>query len=167
MKNNSLTLAYMIVNKVFQNEVDLAGEPYVNHVVRVSDRMQKNGWSISYRITALLHDIIENCIKQGWDEARIRESFSEKVADAVVAITRKEGQSYREYLIQVAENKIACAVKLYDLYDNMDLTRFTRNIGVADLKRIEKYHKAFLFLSKALKEKHNITIKNRMNRWED
>lgn len=41
---------------------------------------------------------------------------------------------------------LAVAVKLNDLRDNMDLTRFNRSLAENDFKRLNKYLTAFLYL---------------------
>lgn len=69
----------------------------------------------------------------------------EYVLTAVIALTRKEGESYMTYIKRLAENEDARIVKLYDLQDNMDITRL-KKLSKEDFARLQKYLKAYHFL---------------------
>lgn len=96
------------------------------------------------KLVALLHDTIE-------DTDMTRERLVEKgvpadIADMVETMTRKEGESYMDYIRRVGENPVTREVKMADLRDNMDMSRL-KSIGKADLDRLEKYHKAYRHLA--------------------
>ena len=57
------------------------------------------------------------------------------------ALTKRENESYDDFINRVIENKTACNVKLADLCDNMDLSRII-NPTQEDYQRVEKYRKA-------------------------
>ena len=91
------------------------------------------------RICAVLHDVIEDT-NITLDYLK-NEGFSEDILSALDALTRRENETYDEFIDRILRNKIACYVKLADLSDNMDLTRIA-NPTKKDYKRIEKYRKA-------------------------
>ena len=90
------------------------------------------------KVVALLHDVLEDTFIS---EATIRNLFGDTVADAVVALTKKRGENYADYIRRVSNNPISKAVKLADLEHNMDLSRLNE-IQEADLERIKKYEDA-------------------------
>ena len=49
--------------------------------------------------------------------------YPENIANAVIALTRNEGEIYRDYLSRCCENSLACIVKYYDIQDNLDPVR--------------------------------------------
>lgn len=74
------------------------------------------------RIVAVLHDVVED---SEWTlESLGNEGFSENVLDAIDSVTRREGESYEAFVARSAEHPIGRRVKLADLADNADLSRF-------------------------------------------
>jgi hypothetical protein len=57
------------------------------------------------------------------------------------ALTRRNDETYDEFINRIIDNKMACHVKLADLHDNMDLSRI-KNPMQSDYERMEKYRKA-------------------------
>jgi (p)ppGpp synthase/HD superfamily hydrolase len=96
--------------------------------------------TIDERIVAVLHDVVEDCT--GWTFDRLRdEGFSDTVLAALDTVTKREGESYDDFVRRAAANPIGRAVKLADLHDNSDLTRIAEPTE-RDFERIEKYRKA-------------------------
>lgn len=69
------------------------------------------------------------------------EGFSEEVLYVLDAVTRRNEETYNEFIDRIINNKMACYVKLADLRDNMDLSRI-ENPTQKDYERIEKYGEA-------------------------
>lgn len=144
--------ALVLINKKFEDKVDKGGKPYVNHLFSVSNKIKNlvvdltlwgdgaNDAVLFYqkcRVVALLHDILEDT-NTTVDELKDN-GFSDDIIDAVVAITRrKDEKSYIDYIDRLKLNDMAKCVKIYDLEDNMNITRL-QNIDDSDLKRIKKY----------------------------
>lgn len=116
---------------------DKAGQPIFDHCVRVSQQFQGIADTV-----AVLHDIIED---GGVTVDELRERFGNEVAEAVDAISRRDGESYMDYIKRCSMNTTARAVKIADLEDNMDITRL-KKIKDEDLQRLKKYHKAYRYL---------------------
>lgn len=68
-----------------------------------------------------------------------------RAASAVYSLTRKDEQSWKDYICQVHDNPIARFVKIHDLEDNCDLTRL-KEITNNDVNRNNMYIRARNFL---------------------
>jgi hypothetical protein len=73
--------------------------------------------------------------------SRIRPSRP-KILEAVDSLSRREGESYEDYVDRLSGNPIAVKVKLADLEHNMLLTRMP-DISEADVPRLAKYLRAW------------------------
>lgn len=72
--------------------------------------------------------------------------FPAEMVETVKVLTRPEGEDYFGYINKIALNPLAKKVKLADLTHNMDMTRF-RTVTGWDLRRLEKYKKAYAILT--------------------
>ena len=133
-------LALKIIKISFRDKKDKAGEPYVNHLVRVSNAVPDYGLNKELKIIALLHDLLEDCPE--WSEKALRALFTDDIVDRVVLLTRKPDQTYHEYITEVLKDGWATVVKQHDLEDNMNITRLN-DLTQEDFERLKKYHKAY------------------------
>jgi hypothetical protein len=132
---STLEQAIAIAAKAHAGQVDKAGAPYVLHPLRMMLRVS----TTEERITAVLHDVVEDC---GISLEELRaEGFSEIVIEAINSITRKPDESYETFVRRAAANPVGRQVKLADLEDNSDLSRIA-NPSVRDHERIAKYRRA-------------------------
>lgn len=101
-------------------QVDKAGAPYIDHVLRVADRLKP---CLPLQIIALAHDLIEDT-KTTLEELEAL-GMTEAMVRAVDVLTKKSRkvQTHAQYRQGVFGNLRACVVKLADLDDNMDLAR--------------------------------------------
>lgn len=120
---------------------DKAGKPYIDHVKRVASSMSNE----LLKTIAILHDTLEDTFLT---KDMLLHLFSTTVVYNVDLLTRKEGESYSEYIDKILGSIPACKVKLADLEDNMNLSRL-KEITDEDLDRVKKYEKA----RKKIKEK--------------
>jgi len=88
------------------------GNPYIIHPIRVSQEVH----SITEKVVALLHDVIEDT-KTTLQE--VEEAFGTEVADAVEALSRRKGEEYLAYIRRVKLHPIATSVKIADISDNL------------------------------------------------
>lgn len=137
-----LDRAIMLATRCHEGQVDKGGQPYILHPLRVMLACQTE----QERITAVLHDVMEDC---GVSWATIARRFGDAIADAVAALTREEGESYASFIKRCATNPIARTVKMADLADNMDVRRLGREPTAEDGKRLHRYADARALLSKA------------------
>src|SRR5262249_4397457 len=98
-------------------------------------------------MAAVLHDVVEDT-PTTLDDLR-REGFPQAVVEAVDCLTRREDESYDEFIARIKPNALARRVKIADLEDNMDLSRIPHPTD-KDLARIERYRKALATLKTLL-----------------
>jgi len=92
-------------------------EPYIKHPERVAGQFR----DATHKAVAWLHDVVEDT-EATLDDLRFF-GFSEEILDAVSAITHRSDQDYISYILTVRRNKIARAVKIADIRDNLvDIT---------------------------------------------
>ncbi len=117
-----------------RGQVDKAGKPYILHPLRIAlEQIDPKA-----QVAAILHDVVEDSDVTAADiEAR----FGLEIANAVDCLTKRDGESYDDFVERCGPNPIARAVKLGDLADNMDLSRIA-NPSAKDHARVEKYRKA-------------------------
>lgn len=131
--------AIAIAVQAHAGQLDKAGEPYVLHPLRVMFRMT----SMDERIVAVLHDVVED---SEWTlQGLQQEGFSHEVVTAVDALTRRDGESYEDFVRRAGANPLARRVKLADLEDNMDMTRIVAP-KAGDTSRFERYRRAYALL---------------------
>ena len=75
----------------------------------------------------------------------IEREFGKETAAAVDAATHRKGEPWADYLCRVKANPLARAVKISDLIDNSNLSRF-KVVTPKDVKRQGKYNRALYFL---------------------
>ena len=124
-----IAATYLTTRHLF-GVIDKAGEPLMYHAFRVSSY----GRTMEEKIVGMLHDTVEDAWQSlvranHLDEnveavfAFLKTYFSDEVVDAVNAITRREGETYRDFIRRVGKNDLATRVKLNDLRDNTDPRR--------------------------------------------
>lgn len=137
---NDLERAIDVAVDAHAGQTDKAGETYIRHPLRVMRSMD----SETERIVAVLHDVVED---GDYTSEDIGDQFGPEVRRAVDALTKRDGETYMEFIKRAAENPIARKVKIADLEDNMDLTR----LGEVNKRVLEKqstYHQAWIRLQK-------------------
>lgn len=140
---SQLGLAIGIAAKAFQDRTDKGGEPYILHCLRVMNKVKYLGHDIM--CIAILHDVIEDT---HYDEKYLRDAgFSNYIIEGVNALTKNKDCEYETYIKRIATYSHLVPIKLADLEDNSNITRL-KGISKKDLDRMEKYHKAYLYLSK-------------------
>jgi (p)ppGpp synthase/HD superfamily hydrolase len=116
-----LERAIALAVDVHDGHRDGDGRPYVLHPLRVMARVETD----DERVVALLHDTVET----GGDRAsfeRLRaQGFPEAIVAAVECLTRRDGESYEDFVARIAPNRLARRVKLADIADNIDLLHRT------------------------------------------
>lgn len=127
---NKLLLAIITSVTYHGEQLDKAGNLYIEHPLRV---MLKFDNEID-KIAAVLHDTVEDT-ELTLEE--IRTMFGDEVADTVDALSRREGETYKEFTERCALDKRARRIKLMDISDNMSPERYTESLAGIH-KRYEK-----------------------------
>ena len=111
-------------------------QPYILHLVRVMQRVH----TVDEKIIAMLHDIVEDT---DWTLDMLKqEGFPGHIVTAVDYLTRRDEQTYEEYIQRLKTDPLAIKVKLSDLTDNMDIRRIPV-LKAEDFDRLNKYLKAW------------------------
>ncbi|BAE82474.1 HD domain-containing protein [Desulfitobacterium hafniense] len=132
-----LNKAIKIAVEAHAGQVDKGGEPYILHPLRVMLSPLLTGET--ERICAVLHDVVED---SQYTFADLRKAgFSEETVRVLDFLTRREGESYDEFISRVMRNKTACQIRTADLLDNTNLKRIKAPTE-EDMLRIKKYEKA-------------------------
>jgi len=136
---STLERAIAIAVEAHTGQLDKAGEPYILHPIRVMLGVQ----TPEARIAAILHDVVED---SDWTlEGLRREGFSAPIVSAVDSVTRRDGESYGDFVLRSGRDPIGREVKIADLLDNANLTRIT-NPTEKDRERLDRYRKALAAL---------------------
>jgi len=145
-------------------QVDKVGKPYFMHAEMVSRtvgdlisswHLPSEDFSLKAQIVGYLHDTLEDT------QMTMDDLWKHKIPTecmlAVEAITKVDGVTYQDYLMNVKRCKLAAVVKVADMMHNSDLSRLD-NVTEEDLTRREKYQKAITFLSDFTCEKCGQTL---------
>ena len=131
--------ALQIAVRAHKGQKDKAGHDYILHPIRVSERCDDP----RAKIVALLHDTIEDTDVTA-DYLR-EEGFTEEIVEAVLAVTRREGEEYNDYVRRAAQNELGRMVKRTDLEDNMGIRRLPELTDL-DVERLRKYLRAWQYI---------------------
>lgn len=139
---SSLAKAIRIASAAFEAKTDKGGKPYILHCLQVMHALHTTDEELM--TIAVFHDLIEDT---GWTLTQLYdEGFSHRVVSGVDCLTHHEDEDYDTYIRRIATNEDARKVKREDLRTNSDITRM-KGLREKDFRRLEKYHKAFAFLS--------------------
>ena len=130
---STLKRAIEIAKQAHAGQVDKGGADYIEHPLRVMEMCETE----EEKIVGILHDVVED---SDWTfEMLEAEGFSDEIVDALRCITRQsDDEDYDAFISRVMTNPLAVKIKLYDLEDNLYLSRL-KCITEADLARCEKY----------------------------
>ncbi|MDR6962100.1 (p)ppGpp synthase/HD superfamily hydrolase [Pseudomonas brassicacearum] len=136
-----LDAAIALASRVHAGQVDKAGKPYILHPLRLM--MKFDG--LEEQLVSLLHDVVEDG-DVTLDELR-ELGIPETAVTAIDCLTKRQGESYDQFIARIRPNSLATKVKIADIHDNLDLTRLPV-LRDKDLERAAKYHRALLYLQK-------------------
>ena len=144
-KGNMLANMLHIATTGHHGQFDKGGNPYILHPLKVMHYTKSDDEEI--QCIALGHDVIEdtNTTYQDLREA----GMTERVINAIRALTKQPGQTYEEYKEAVFANRDAMIVKMADLRHNTDIRRL-KGVTEKDLARMAKYQMFFLELKERL-----------------
>jgi (p)ppGpp synthase/HD superfamily hydrolase len=136
---SNLEKAIQIAVQAHKGQQDKVGVPYILHPLRVMLRMENE----AEMMAAVLHDVVED---SGWTLADLRgEGFTDELIRVIDSLSRRDDETYENFIARIKQNPLAVKIKLADLEDNMDLKRL-QQLGEQDIKRMQKYHPAWRFL---------------------
>lgn len=136
-----LSIAISITAHAFREKYDKGGNPYILHCLNV---MYNVGEDPLTQMAAVMHDLIEDT---EWTYADlISLGFSVDCLSVLDNVTHRDGEDYDDYIRRVATDPRSVKIKRADLEHNSLITRM-KGLRAKDFKRLEKYHKAYTYLS--------------------
>lgn len=137
--------AIKLAREAHYGQVDKCGMPFWLHPYRVG--VACTGYGLDAMAVGFLHDVVEDT---NITLNKLRDlGFSEIVIESVDAISRREKESYRLYILRVTNNAIAKFVKIADLKDNLRDDRLVINKSAKRIKQKQMYNKYLEILQRA------------------
>ena len=129
----TLERAIEIARHAHASQVDKAGVDYIEHPLRVMEK----GENAEQKIVGVLHDVVED---SDWTFVMLEEEgFAPAIIEALKCVTKlSEGEDYDDFISRVMTNPLAVKIKLYDIEDNLDVSRLD-SLTDADVARCKKY----------------------------
>ncbi|MDM8532108.1 hypothetical protein QUF63_13130 [Anaerolineales bacterium HSG25] len=137
---NLLEKAIALAVEKHQGQTDKQGQPYILHPLRVMFQLHGE----TAQIVGVLHDVVEDT-DVTFDDLRSM-GFSEVVIAGLDGVTRRDDETYEEFVARSSADDIAKQVKLADLTDNMDIRRLPNPLSEKDLARLQRYRQAWAVL---------------------
>jgi len=135
MKQKLILLERMIRISVnaHSGQYDKAGVPYILHPLRVMNALK----TIDGKIVGVGHDLVEDTGIT--PEFLLSEGFPGYIVDAIISVSRKKDETYKEFIQRAKKNEIGRLVKIEDMRDNCDLFRM-HELPDKHLSMVKKYH---------------------------
>lgn len=134
---STLEHAIALAVQVHQGQQDRYGRPYILHPLRVMFSLDKE----IDQIVGILHDVVEDSDTTFEDLRQM--GYSQQVIEALDGVTRRENETYDEFVTRSLQHPVSRRVKLADLEDNMDLRRLPGEPTEKDCARLKRYRKAW------------------------
>lgn len=128
--------AIALAVKAHAGQVDKVGQPYILHPLRVMFAVEGE----AARMAGILHDVVEDT-DVTFDQLR-EMGYSEEVIEALDCLTRREDETYAEFVERARVNPMARQVKIADIEDNMDIRRL-HEVTEDAMSRLQRYLKAW------------------------
>lgn len=134
---SNLENAIALAVEAHRGQLDKSGNPYILHPLRVMFRLESD----LERIVGILHDVVEDT-PYTFDDLRAM-GYSDEVIVALDGVTRREQESYEEFVNRSQAHPVSRRVKLADLEDNMDVRRLKSEPTEKDFERLKRYRRAW------------------------
>ena len=96
-------------------QTDKQGQPYILHPLRVMQAVLRRTGDPTLAAAAVLHDVVEDTHYTVED---IRSIWGDRIADAVDGVSRREGETYMDFVRRAAAHPDSREIKLEDVLDN-------------------------------------------------
>lgn len=151
-----------LVEYLFRNKKDKEGEPYINHLLRVSNKLSNQ----NTKIAGLLHDIVEDT-KVTFNDLKSL-GFNDEIITLVKLVTNDKLtiklnkkawlEDYHNKITKILESNNIEAIKLKysDMSDNFNQERLNRLDEKTKKHLTNKYQPEIIRLEEYLKERGEI-----------
>src|SRR6476659_4093596 len=107
-----LEKAISIAVEAHRGQKDKNGKPYILHPISVMGKVDTE----TEKIVAVLHDVVEDT---DWTFDQLKkEGFPQEIIEALDGVTKREGESYEDFVNRSARNPSSRRIKLADIEDN-------------------------------------------------
>lgn len=119
-----------LVRRLFKDKTDKEGKPYINHLLRVSEKMT----IVDGKVAGLLHDVVEDIDGVTFGDL-IMFGIPNNIIEVLKLVTKEETskaltkeeklQKYNKEIDRIIESKnlLALELKIADMSDNYDSNR--------------------------------------------
>lgn len=135
--------ADLIAQLAHRDQVDKAGNPYIDHPRRVAGIVRAHGYGPPYSTVALLHDVVEDTEVTLAD---LRAVFGPAVSQPVDNLTRREAEAPEDYYARVLLSEVSLVVKHADIQDNTSAERLAALDSATQQRLTAKYASAVTHL---------------------
>lgn len=130
-----LNRAYVYAMRMHGSQKRASGDPYFAHPIEVAGILTDYRLDTSTIVTALLHDVIEDCPVTPED---ITELFGPEIAEMVEGVTKltklelnseytKQAENLRKFILAISKDVRVLMVKLADRLHNMRTLQYIKN----------------------------------------
>ncbi|WP_010249275.1 HD domain-containing protein [Acetivibrio cellulolyticus] len=137
----SIEIALKFAMDKHKGQVDKSGAPYIEHVMRVAEKVKRD----EEKIVALLHDVVEDTSTSLEEIESL--GVSDEIIKAIDLLTHKKDSNYYDYIRNISKNNLAKVVKLADLEDNTDVRRMEKLPNDLKQRLLKKYELALSILN--------------------
>jgi guanosine-3',5'-bis(diphosphate) 3'-pyrophosphohydrolase len=127
-----LQKAYVFAARAHKGQVRRSGEPYLSHLLEVTNLLADMRLDKTTLVAALLHDVLEDTDVTAAD---IRENFGKDVADLVAGVTKisrvhetsaeaRRAETIRKIILAMTDDIRVIFIKLADRIHNLQTLRF-------------------------------------------
>ena len=138
---SDLETAIAITSKAFDGKTDEGGRPYILHCLHVMHAVEDDE---ELMCAAVMHDLIEDTSYTLQNLQSL--GFSSRIVGLVGILTRRQGESYADYLGCIKCVPDAVRIKLADLQHSSDASRIGE-LTESDQRRMKRYRQAIKYLS--------------------
>ncbi len=151
-----------LVEYLFRNKKDKEGEPYINHLLRVSNKLSNS----NTKVAGLLHDTVEDT-KVTFDDLK-QLGFNDEIIKLVKLVTNDKTnivlskkawlENYHNKITKILESNNVEAIKLKysDMSDNFNQERLSKLDEKTKTHLVNKYQNEIVRLENYLKERGEI-----------
>jgi (p)ppGpp synthase/HD superfamily hydrolase len=115
-----LSRAIAFAAKAHEGQVDKGGEEYILHPLRVMLETRWSKGTENQQIAAVLHDVVEDTDRT---LTEVYAWFGLEVEILVDALTKRDGETYFEYIDRLVQTPGATLIKSWDVSDNLQPNR--------------------------------------------
>ena len=102
-----------IATEAHQGQTRWDGSPYINHSVAVASKFTDE----RLKCIAVLHDVVEDT---DYDrQSLLAKGVREDIVAIVDVLSRRDGESYKEFIIRICQVPTAVKVKIEDIRHNL------------------------------------------------